>query len=71
VIVGVSAQSFGWWIVGITARLVGWFAFKARSGRIRIVGVSQAYRRDGNQDRRHISTIVVSFVDRGRIGAII
>ena len=33
--------------------------------------VSQAYWRDGNQDRRHISTIVVSFVDRGRIGAII
>ena len=33
--------------------------------------MSQAYWRDGNQDHRYISTIVVSFVDRGRIGAII
>ena len=33
--------------------------------------MSQAYRHDGNRDHRHINTIIVSFVDRGRIGAII
>ena len=33
--------------------------------------VSQAYQRDSNQDYRHISMIVVSFIDRRRIGAII